>query len=678
MRDTKGNIEEPTWYACIGLMRHCEEGSELIHEWSKGYEGYTPEETNRKIKQQENFGSTTCLQFELNNPFLCMGCPHKGLYSSPIQAGYPKREAIKPTEEDRTEMPKGFKLTAEGIEFEIKDNEPGKVFYDEDMYPIDMAYDRSSKQMISKWIRKDRHEGWKEFSFRSALTKDPKAMAMTLQDNNIIVVGKNNLNIMIYYLETYMKGLNERRKARQISNQLGWQDFDGEQVFVLGDKVFYQNGTVINSGFTSNSPEIAKYFKAEGYMDRWVRTTQLFRNPSMLPHAFLFLASAFASPLIRFTGHEGATMSIWGKTGAGKSLIVKYGISAYGQPKELIIRADDTPNALINRVGVYNSLPVLLDEITTMKDELLGDLIYRITGGRDKLRLNRNASERASINRWNTLCFTTSNTSTVEKLGGYKGDPEAQINRVLEYELPDEQYDYFSIYSLYDEKAKSETSGFDLSYGGVAEPYIKYLLQHYNEHADKLRELTQQISAQIGAQPQERFWLAMIATTLYGGAIASKLGLIDFPLGPVKDWIFSMYPYFRGNKSENRVSSADFIGDLLSKYVKQILRLNNVRDGNPIWLGESGINQQMVGRYEKAAQCVWVSKNIIRQELIAKHMNYISIHRELSNMKPYAGIADEYKNLGEGTPFSGTLQPCWKINLKCPQFGHIKVEEEKE
>jgi hypothetical protein len=47
MRDTRGDIPEPYWYAGIQLMCHAVEGDELIHKWSEGYAGYSRAETDR-------------------------------------------------------------------------------------------------------------------------------------------------------------------------------------------------------------------------------------------------------------------------------------------------------------------------------------------------------------------------------------------------------------------------------------------------------------------------------------------------------------------------------------------------------------------------------------------------------------------------------------------------------
>lgn len=89
MRDTKGCISEPHWFACIQLLCHTTEGGELIHQWSSGHENYSEAETNGKIEhlRSQAIGPTLCTTFADRNPGGCDGCAFKGKISSPVQLG---------------------------------------------------------------------------------------------------------------------------------------------------------------------------------------------------------------------------------------------------------------------------------------------------------------------------------------------------------------------------------------------------------------------------------------------------------------------------------------------------------------------------------------------------------------------------------------------------------------
>jgi len=105
-RDTSGNIPEPHWWAAIGVVKHCEDGERVIHEWSSGYAGYNEKETQAKIDEWD-VGPTTCAQMDQH--IGCMAtCPFKDKCNSPITLGYTENapskaeatEAEDPPEDD--------------------------------------------------------------------------------------------------------------------------------------------------------------------------------------------------------------------------------------------------------------------------------------------------------------------------------------------------------------------------------------------------------------------------------------------------------------------------------------------------------------------------------------------------------------------------------------------------
>ena len=94
----------------------------------------------------------------------------------------------------------------------------------------------------------------------------------------------------------------------------------------------------------------------------------------------------FAAPLFNFTGLKGLTISLYGPTGGGKSLAQYFVQSIYGNPDKLHFAAKFTQNALFSRLGLYNNLPMTIDEATMMADKEVGDFLYYVSQGKDKAR----------------------------------------------------------------------------------------------------------------------------------------------------------------------------------------------------------------------------------------------------------------------------------------------------
>jgi hypothetical protein len=91
MRDTRGLLPEPTWYACIGVLAFCSAGEALAHEWSQGDERYSANETQAKFAAcREMTGPTRCDRFlglDDATRSRCEVCPHKGKISTPASLG---------------------------------------------------------------------------------------------------------------------------------------------------------------------------------------------------------------------------------------------------------------------------------------------------------------------------------------------------------------------------------------------------------------------------------------------------------------------------------------------------------------------------------------------------------------------------------------------------------------
>lgn len=92
-RDRKGRGQsEPLWRDCLGVLSHTENGEELSHNWSSGYDGYDKTETQNKIDSRKKFPPTTCDQFRSTNPKGCENCKHT--CHSPITLGWNHQDIV--------------------------------------------------------------------------------------------------------------------------------------------------------------------------------------------------------------------------------------------------------------------------------------------------------------------------------------------------------------------------------------------------------------------------------------------------------------------------------------------------------------------------------------------------------------------------------------------------------
>ena len=83
-RKRPNEINEPTWYAVLGIVGRLEKGKAKAHEYSKGHHAYTPRKTDRKLEQAlTSAGPRTC--DNINSLWQnCNKCPNYKKVRSPI------------------------------------------------------------------------------------------------------------------------------------------------------------------------------------------------------------------------------------------------------------------------------------------------------------------------------------------------------------------------------------------------------------------------------------------------------------------------------------------------------------------------------------------------------------------------------------------------------------------
>ena len=664
-RAAKGNVSEPLWYAGIGVLRYTVNGADTIHAWSSGYPGYSISETHSKIEQHK-MPPTTCHHFGQINAPGCVGCSHNGKIKTPLVLGRVFTSIA--VEDDRVEIPKGFILTDAGI-FLKEDNQR---IYPYDIHPTKIAYDETLGYEVVTLQHKTPHKQDEEFTIRSSLVHDPKNLLIALHDNHVQITGADAKKLMVAFMEQYIAKLRAKKQLVRLHSQMGWQDYNGTKVFVLGDRVYRAGEEPLCVGFARNVPEVIKSYTTEGDINVWKQAINLFNTPGLEAHAFLFLVGAFGAPLIHFTGYAGAMVSAVGHSGVGKSLMQYLTQSVYGDYKKLVMVAEDTSNALISRLGVGGSLPMTIDEVSNMDAQRVSDLAYRITQGRDKVRLTKSAVEKSNINSWCTLAAVSSNHSLIDKLAALKGDASAEINRIFEFYVPNNEV-FMKEYGSYIHNIITQ------NYGHAGQLYVQYLVDSYAEHTDKIKLLADKIMRDGEMKNDERFWCAILAVGIYGGMLAKKLGLMNLNIAPIYAWAINAVKTLRINKKESVCTSIDVVGEFLDKYAANVLivgKANNIKT-DKTYVGFKVPVAAVYARYEIDTKQCFISRSMLNEFLHKKYMSPSTIRKELEGISPRSPLLDTScrKTLTSGiNGMCSTAVHTWVFDLSHPALGNVSME----
>lgn len=561
-------VDEPMWYTIMGVAAHTSDPDNTVEQWVKD-EKYHPM-AKAKLKQwkENTTGPATCTRFATLNPAGCNGCPYKGRVTTPVTLGRSYQE--KPIDvsapdpiAQQVAIPFPFKRTASGIKYTIDDTDIDVCPFD--IYPIGYGRDEALGYETVRYHWDRPHVGWTLLSFRQAyLTDGHREFATTMADNGIVLKNQKQTEDFRVMLRSYM---DELRKVQSMSNlytSMGWKE-DATQ-FVLGETVIKQDktGAVIEeasslaSGARKGAPDM---YATSGTLEEWRDGTAVFEEADMPWHMFT-LGMGFAAPLFNFTGLKGMTVSLYGPTGGGKTLAQYFVQSIYGDPDKLHFAAKFTQNTLFSRLGLYNNLPMTIDEATMFQDKEVGDFLYWVSQGRDKARLNRNADER-DAKTWATPVIVSTNVSLHSKLVSSGIDTDAQMARLLEVRVPSHQLfkqDTTAGQKIYSHLMKN--------YGHAGREFIKELVRIGDA---RLRDMIDRSRKEFGAKygaafsGEERYWETAIVLQDLASSIAARLGLIKYDYKKGTTWVLEQLGAIRSASAENRADTFDILSEYLNE-----------------------------------------------------------------------------------------------------------------
>jgi putative DNA primase/helicase len=92
--DHKESANYNEWMAALSIAAYCEDGENLVHEWSNGHRGYSEHIVDNKYQEiRERMKPRTCSS--IHQDFgKCSGCKHFNKINSPIALGMEKKEPV--------------------------------------------------------------------------------------------------------------------------------------------------------------------------------------------------------------------------------------------------------------------------------------------------------------------------------------------------------------------------------------------------------------------------------------------------------------------------------------------------------------------------------------------------------------------------------------------------------
>lgn len=679
--ENRTSLSEPMWRAGLSIAKFCSDSAKAARIISEGHPDYDADETAAKMERIK--GPYLCTSFDEYNPGGCAHCQFNGKIKSPISLGNYIKEAEPednvvevPAEEPEAppvrivipEYPEPYFRGAHGgVYMRVRDEDgemSERLIWNTDIYVVRRLTDPEQGEVVEMRHHLPR-DGVRTFVVPLYVVTSKEEFRKALAAQGVAAINKE-VDALMAYTQTWVKELQYTTQADNAHRQFGWtSDMKG---FVLGDRVIFADRIEHNAP-SASTRELMSCFTPGGDIDGWREAVAFYNKPGFELHQFMVCAG-FGSVLMRFMPVNAALIHIWSKeSGFGKTHALYAALSIWGDPAMLLLKEDDTGNSRMNRADVMHSLPVCMDEITNIHPREGSDLIYKITGGRQRNRMSSNGNtERYRGDPWNLIFLSSANTSLIDKVAMAKAMPKAEAQRVLEIETT----------RLFTQKSDKElTDAFSKqlqsNYGHAGVIFVEYVLNHMQEVKLLVETVQKQIDRAANLGPENRFWSAAAASSIAAAVICSHLKLLPYNVKALREYVVQRI------LQDNKTASSDMLLDpmeLVTTYTYEnwgrILQIKSTLDMRGAHNSTKAIDDlvvpdqqprtsDMVGRYETDLKRLYLLPKPFKEWLAEQQINYNSV---VSDLKKGFGARKVKMRLTKGT----------KMNLPAVDSLEIHIE----
>lgn len=649
----QNDIEEPLWFSALSIAAHCIDGNEAAHKISEQYDGYDPDEVEKKLANiRKSGGPHTCATFKKLNPSGCSGCKYDGRIKSPILLGMEIAEAeddgevtftTDDGEETTVHIPEYpfpyFRGKNGGVYRKpISEEEEPILVYEHDLYVVKrMRHNELGEVAVIRLHLPQ--DGVKEFTMPTTAIVVKEKLREALAHHGVVPNNKQAAALFDYFV-AFIKNLQFKKKAEIMRTQFGWIENDSR--FILGEREITKDG-VFYSPPSVTTRDVAPHVHPKGDMEKWKEVFNLYNRPGLEPNAFAAL-TGFGSPLLKFTGMKGAIINLIHRdSGTGKSTTLFMCNSIVGHPSELCSIWKDTANAKMHRLGVMNNLANTIDEITNIPAMEFSDLIYGISQGRGKDRMKSQSNEmRVNNTKWNGITLTSANASFYEKLGAAKNSPDGENMRLIEYKIePTEIIDVHTGKRMFDHQLFE-------NYGHAGELYVQWLINNQEDAIELLRKVQARIDKELQVTSKERFWSAVAACNITGGLIARNLGLIDYDMARIYAWLIKMLNEMRGEVKPPDANPAFALGEFLNAHAQNALVVNGECDARTKLTSLPLVEPrgELLVRFEPDTKNLYIAAKQFKDFCVKYQINYKDTLKQLKDAGVYIDTVNKRMSKG--------------------------------
>lgn len=203
--------------------------------------------------------------------------------------------------------------------------------------------------------------------------------------------------------------------AFTITDRAGWHE--DSYIMPSGETITAtdKDPAIIYNGDTSQ----AKAYQPNGELTDWQQNIARYAVGNS--RLCLALGASFAAPLLSLLNEESGGFHLMGDSSDGKTTAAKVALSVWGKPSGSLLSWSGTKIGFSNTAAARNDGLLVLDEIGQASPHVIGDTVYSVMNGINKVQGAKQGGNRA-LTRWKVMMFSTGEKTPDSILKHNKGD----------------------------------------------------------------------------------------------------------------------------------------------------------------------------------------------------------------------------------------------------------------
>jgi hypothetical protein len=533
----------PLWHLFVNVAHFCRNkgGVAFAHRVGEKYPTYTLAGTNAKLaataaeQAAKNFGPPHCQSFDVARPGLCSACPHFAADFSPVFLGR-AQPILAP-------LPHGFRRGNNCIEYEHRDGDGNGTWYRLIEGDLGEAYLRyipgEGTHLHFDYVK---HGAARHIDVKSSDVVNTMRDAKRAFGHQGVDLDQFNSKIFAEMTMAWIKQLNLNGPVPDQAPPFGWElhPSGGYTSLSVAGTRYYVDGKVEQD---MSYDQALNAYRPQGSLERYRDAVNFITRDR--PDLQAVVAVAPGSLLTQLFGESGPTVVLQGPSGVFKSAAAAGGAAFAGHPVRTIKTGKDTLNSVMEADGETGIIARYFDDIEGIHDPKqrpqISAMLQTATLGRTRARLDQLGRQR-EVHLYRNMRVIITNASLLDMLADDREYTEAAMLRVFEINT--------MLAVPQSIAAGGVVAQLESNYGVASQRFSQWLIQHVDEVQTNIIKIKEKIISDVSAVVKERFLINGVACIVAGAMISGQLGIFNFNVPKLYNFLLSEYTRQRTFREE--------------------------------------------------------------------------------------------------------------------------------